>query len=79
MLKKGAGACQARYINSREFEGLVIDKLREHIITEKNLRELVRLVNEEMDAASQEYRGQLDVVTEEIADVNRRWTRSTTL
>ena len=79
LLKKGAGACQARYINSREFEGLVIDKLREHIITEENLRELVRLVNEEMDAASQEYRGQLDVVTEEIADVNRRWTRSTTL
>jgi len=73
------GKCQVMYINSREFEGLVIDKLREHIITEKNLRELVRLVNEEMDAASQEYRGQLDVVTEEIADVNRRWTRSTTL
>jgi len=54
LLKKGAGACQAKYINSREFEGLVIDKMKEHILTEENLRELVRLVNEEMDAASHE-------------------------
>jgi len=75
LLKKGAGACQARYINSREFEGLVVDKIREHILTEENLRELVRLVNEEMDAASREYQRQLDVVIEEIADVNRRLDR----
>jgi len=75
LLKKGARACQARYINSREFEGLVVNKIREHILTEENLRELVRLVNEEMDAASREYQRQLDVVIEEIADVNRRLDR----
>jgi site-specific DNA recombinase len=75
LLKKGAGACQARYINSREFEGLVVDKIKEHILTEENLRELVRLVNEEMDTASREYHRELDVVIKEIADVNRRLDR----
>lgn len=75
LLKKGAGACKARYINSNEFEGLVIDKIKEHILTEENLRELVRLVNEEMDAASVEYRTQLETINEEIADVGRRLDR----
>ena len=75
LLKKGAGACRAKYINSREFEGLVIDKMKEHILTEENLRELVRLANEEMDAASHEWRKQLDILREEIAEADRRLDR----
>ncbi len=51
LLKKGSGACKSHYINSQKFERLVIDKIKEHILTEENLRELVRLVNEEMDAS----------------------------
>ena len=35
----------------------------------------MHLVNEEMDAASQEYRSQLNIVTEEIVKVNRRLDR----
>ena len=72
LLKKGSGSCPARYINSKEFEGLVVDKIKEHILTEENLRELVRLVNEEMDAASAQYREQLDTIKAEVADVDRR-------
>jgi site-specific DNA recombinase len=75
LLKKGAGACRARYLNSKRSEGLVVDKIREHILTEENLKELVHLVNEEMDAASQEYQRQLDLVIDEIADVDRRLDR----
>lgn len=56
LLKEGAGACQAPYLNSKKFENLVIDKIKERILTEENLRELVKLVNEEMDAASAESR-----------------------
>ena len=72
LLKKGAGSCPAHYLNSRQFESLVIDKIKEHILAEENLMELVKLVNEEMDAAAYEYRKQLDVVLEEIADIDRR-------
>ena len=49
LLKNGDGSCEARYLNSRKFEALVINKIKEHILTEVNLQELFRLVNEEMD------------------------------
>ena len=75
LLKKGSGSCESRYINSRKFETLVIDKIKENILTEKNLTELVRLVNEEMDAAQSDYKGQLDIILAEITDVNHRLDR----
>ena len=75
LLKQGAGSCQARYLNSKKFERLVIDKIKERILTEDNLRELVKLVNEEMDAMMSETRQHLDTVTTEIAEVHRRLER----
>ncbi|MCX6006397.1 MAG: hypothetical protein NTZ34_03940 [Chloroflexi bacterium] len=75
LLKKGSGSCKSHYINSRRFERLVIDKIKEYILTEENLRELVRLVNEEMDASFTGHRDQLDATLKEIAEVNRRLDR----
>ena len=75
LLKKGAGSCPSHYINSKKFEGLVINKIKEHILTEENLKELVRLVNEEMDTAATGYRDRLDNVLEEIVDVHHRLDR----
>ena len=75
LLKKGAGSCPSRYVNSQKFERLVIDKIKEHILTEENLRELVRMVNEEMDASASDCKKRLDIVLEEIADVNQRLDR----
>ncbi|MBU2009843.1 MAG: recombinase zinc beta ribbon domain-containing protein [Chloroflexi bacterium] len=75
LLKKGPKMCPTKYLPAPKFEGLVIDKIKERILTEENLRELVRLVNEEMDAASAEYRGRLETVAAEIADVNQRLER----
>lgn len=75
LLKKGAGSRQARYLNSRKFEALVINKIKEHILTEENLRELVRLVNEEMDSVAGHYRDELSIISDEIANVNNRLER----
>jgi DNA repair exonuclease SbcCD ATPase subunit len=75
LLRKGAGSCQAHYLNSQKFEGLVINKIKEHILTEENLRELVRLVNEEMDSVGGEYREELDTISDEIASINHRLER----
>ena len=72
MLKKGSGACKSHYINNGKFETLVIDKIKEQILTEGNLTELVRLVNEEMDASFAGSKDQLDAVLKELGDVNRR-------
>ena len=75
LLKKGAGACDASYLNSRKFEGIVPDKIKERILTEENLRQLVYLVNEEMDAAAAGYRDKLDIIVQEIAETKRRLDR----
>jgi len=75
LLKKGAGSCTTPYINSRRFEDLVIEKIKERILTTENLSELVTLVNEEMDASAGEYRKRLDTVIGEISTVNQRLER----
>lgn len=50
-------------------------KIKEHILTEENLKELVRLVNEEMDSASSEYQDELDTISGEVVDINHRLER----
>ncbi len=75
LLKKGAGSCPAPYLNSHRFENLVVDRVKEHILTTENLTELVRLVNEQMDGANTDYRQRLDTVIGESEDVCRRLER----
>jgi site-specific DNA recombinase len=75
LLKKGAGSCSARYLNSQQFEGLVIDKIKEHVLTTKNLTTLVHIVNEEMDSLALEFHYRLDSIINEIADLDRRLER----
>ena len=73
--KKGTGSCPARYTNSSKLEQVVIRKIKEHILTYENLKELVYLVNEEMDATAGEYRERLNVISVEIDNVNQRLER----
>lgn len=75
LLKRGSKTCPAKYLPAPKFEGLVIDKIKQHILTEDNLKDLVRLVNEEMDTASAGYQDRLETVTSAIADVNHRLER----
>ena len=70
--KKGAGSCPAHYLNSAKFEGLVVDKIKEHILTAENLTQLVHLVNEEMDNASKSYRDELDAISDEVINISHR-------
>lgn len=75
LLKKGSGSCEARYLNSNKLEGLVIQKIKEHILTEENLEELVGLVNEEMDSATVNHQDELNVITSEISGITARLDR----
>jgi site-specific DNA recombinase len=75
LIRQGAGSCDTPYLNARKLESLVIDKIKEHILTEENLRELVRLVNEEMDGQASEYQDRLDTVIRETDETNRRLSR----
>lgn len=49
-----------------------MDKIKERILTDDNLKELIRLINEEIDGAASEYQYQLDSIVDGIADTNRR-------
>ena len=75
LLKKGSGSCSSPYINSRKFENLVINRIKEQILTYDNLKELVSLVNEEMDSAASDYRERLNIITVETDNVNQRLER----
>ncbi len=75
LLKRGSGSCPTRYLNTKKFDNIIIEKIREHVLTKDNLVELLRLVNEEISATSVDQRERLDVILAEISDVNRRLER----
>ncbi len=75
LMKRGRGACATPRLNSTRFESLIIEQIREHILTESNIRELVRLVDEEMDGFAHEERQRLEAIEEELAEVRRRMDR----
>ncbi len=75
LLKRGRGACDTPRLNAARFERLIIDQIREHILTESNIRDLVRLVDEEMDGVAREERQKLEAIEGELAEVRRRMDR----
>ena len=72
LLREGAGSCTGRYLNSEKVEGFIIEKVRERILTEETITELVTLVAEEIDALAGEVNGRLQAIGAELADVESR-------
>ena len=52
-----------------------MEKIRSNILTDGNIRELVKLVDEEMDGVAKEQRVKLETVEAELSDVRRRLER----
>ncbi len=75
VLKQGRGTCGTPRLNARRFEGMIIEQVRDNILTESNMRSLVRMVDEEMDGAAAEHRKKLEAIDRELADVRRRLER----
>ena len=75
LLKRGSGACETPRLNAKRFERLIIEQIREHILTESNVRDLVRLVDEEMDGVAREERARLESLEAELAEVRRKMDR----
>ena len=74
-MKQGSEACDAPRLNSKRFERMIIDQIRENILTESNIRELVKLVNEELDSVIREHREKVEAVEEELNEIRRRLDR----
>ncbi len=75
MLKLGKDACNCPRLNAKDFEQLIISTLREHILTESNIRDLVKLLDEEMDGVARDQRDRLETVEAELAEVRRKMDR----
>ncbi len=72
LFREGAGTCSARYLNAPKLETFVVEKIRERILNEETITELVQLVAEEIDAMAGELSGRLEVVEAELGDVRKR-------
>ena len=75
LLKKGKGTCKTPRLNSKRFEKLMIEQIRANILTESNIRDLVRLMDEEMDGVAAEQRERLENIEAELIEERRRLER----
>ena len=53
----------------------MVGNIRENVLTESNIRELVRMMDEEMDGVAKEQRQRLETIESELAEVRRRLDR----
>ncbi len=72
IMKQGKEACRTPRLNARRLETLVIEQIRSNFLTKSNVRELVGLVEEELEVIASDQRKQLDSIESEVADVRRR-------
>ena len=75
IMKRGKDACDTPRLNARRFEELVVEKIRSNILTEGNIRELVKVVDEEMDGVAREQLKKLKTIEDELEDVKRKLGR----
>ena len=75
LLKRGSGTCKTPRLNAKSFEKLIVDEIRANILTESNIRDLVKLLDEEMDGVASEQRERLETIEEELEEVKRRLGR----
>ena len=74
--REGAGTCSnGRYLNAPKVEAFIVEKIRERILTEATIVELVTLVAEEIDAMAGELAGRLAAIDAELADMRQRLER----
>ena len=75
ILNGGSKSCKTPRLNADRFERLIIDQIRDHILTEGNIRELVRMLDEEMDGVAREERERLETIEAELEEVRRKMDR----
>ena len=61
-MKRGKGSRTTPRLNSKRFERLVIDEIRGNILADDNVRDRVKLVDEEMEGVTHEHRKKLESI-----------------
>ena len=73
--REGAGTCNAKYLNAPKVEDFILEKVKERILTDETITELVTLVAEEIDEVAGEVSGRLKTIEKELEDVESRLER----
>ena len=74
-MRRGKDACDIPRLNARRFEEMVVGKIRSNVLTEGNIRALVKVVDEQMDGMAREQRKRLETIEDELEDVKRKLGR----
>ena len=75
LLKRGKGTCKTPRLNAKKFEKIIVDELRANILTESNIKDLVKIVDEEMDGVASEQRDRLNTIDGELEEVKKQLGR----
>jgi hypothetical protein len=75
ILNGGSKSCETPRLNAGRFERLIIEQIRDHILTESNIRELVKMLDEEMDGVAREERERVETIEAELEEVRRKMDR----
>jgi site-specific DNA recombinase len=70
--KRGADECRGHWIPKSKIENFIIDKIRNCILTDDNLAELVQLTNEDLETSIGSDKQHLKVVQKQIVDIESR-------
>ena len=71
IMKRGKDACETPRLNARRFEEMVVDRIRFNVLTEGNVRALVKVVDEQIDRVASEQRKRLETIENELEDAKR--------
>ena len=75
LLKRGKGTCKTPRLNAKKFEKVIVDELLANILTESNIRDLVKLLDEEMDGVARDQRERLESIDGELEEVKKQLGR----
>jgi hypothetical protein len=73
--KQGKKACAARNLPKEQLENLIINQIKDKILSPANLKELVLLTNEALDSKNGTLKEKLNAIDNELRDLKSKLTR----
>ncbi len=70
--RRGRDVCDTPLLPKAKIEGFIVDQIRQHILTNENLHELVGLVNDELRSASREAHERIELLQLQMGEVEGR-------
>ena len=72
---KGKEICPSQHLPKDRVEKFVTEKIKDHLLTDENLTDLVKLCNEELDGSINNFKERIDVIDSEIEQWQGRLER----